>query len=150
MRQWNGCRRSCERPARSSCSPHVTIPRCATPPGRGSNPGRVRRQLSGVFDPAWAQPMAETLSRLGSEAAWIVHGQGLDELTVAGENWVVALEGGALRGVAVVPEDAGLERAPIEAIRGGDAAVNASALLGVLDGMTGAYRDTVLLNAAAA
>jgi len=94
--------------------------------------------------------MAETLSRLGSDAAWIVHGQGLDELTVAGENWVVALEGGALRGFAVMPEDAGLARAPIEAIRGGDAAANASALRGVLDGAAGAYRDTVLLNAAAA
>ena len=63
-----------------------------------ANPARVRRQLTGVFDPAWAQPMAETLGRLGSEAAWIVHGQGLDELTVAGENSVVALEGGRCGG----------------------------------------------------
>ena len=62
-----------------------------------ANPAGVRRQLTGVFDPAWAQPMAETLGRLGSEAAWIVHGQGLDELTVAGENAVVALEGGVVR-----------------------------------------------------
>jgi anthranilate phosphoribosyltransferase len=115
-----------------------------------SNPGRVRRQLTGVFDPAWAQPMAETLGRLGSEAAWIVHGQGLDELTVAGENTVVALEAGQVRRFSVTPEDAGLPRAPIEAIRGGDAATNAAALRGVLDGAAGAYRDTVLLNAAAA
>ncbi len=115
-----------------------------------SNPGRVRRQLTGVFDPAWAQPMAETLGRLGSEAAWIVHGQGLDELTVAGENTVVALEAGTVRRFSVTPEDAGLPRAPIEAIKGGDAAANAAALRGVLDGATGAYRDTVLLNAAAA
>jgi anthranilate phosphoribosyltransferase len=115
-----------------------------------SNPGRVRRQLTGVFDPAWAQPMAETLGRLGSEAAWIVHGQGLDELTVAGENTVVALEAGTVRRFSVTPEDAGLPRAPIEAIKGGDAAANAAALRGVLDGTTGAYRDTVLLNAAAA
>jgi anthranilate phosphoribosyltransferase/anthranilate synthase/phosphoribosyltransferase len=115
-----------------------------------ANPARVRRQLTGVFDPAWAQPMAETLGRLGSEAAWIVHGQGLDELTVAGENSVVALEGGAVRRFSVAPEEAGLTRAPIEAIRGGDAAANAAALLGVLEGAAGAYRDTVLLNAAAA
>ena len=47
-----------------------------------ANPARVRRQLTGVFAPEWARPMAETLGRLGSEAAWIVHGQGLDELTV--------------------------------------------------------------------
>jgi anthranilate phosphoribosyltransferase len=115
-----------------------------------ANPAGVRRQLTGVFDPAWAEPMAETLGRLGSEAAWIVHGQGLDELTVAGENWVVALEGGSLRGFSLVPEDAGLARAPIEAIRGGDAATNASALRALLDGAAGPYRDTVLLNAAAA
>jgi anthranilate phosphoribosyltransferase len=115
-----------------------------------SNPARVRRQLTGVFDPAWAQPMAETLGRLGSEAAWIVHGQGLDELTVAGENTVVALEGGTVRTFSLTPEDAGLPRAPIEAIKGGAAAQNAAALRGVLEGTAGAYRDTVLLNAAAA
>ncbi len=115
-----------------------------------SNPARVRRQLTGVFDPAWAQPMAETLGRLGTEAAWIVHGQGLDELTVAGENTVVALEGGAMRTFSLTPEDAGFSRAPIEAIKGGDAGQNAAALRAVLEGAKGAYRDTVLLNAAAA
>jgi anthranilate phosphoribosyltransferase len=87
---------------------------------------------------------------LGSEAAWIVHGKGLDELTIAGENWVVALEGGTVRSFAVTPEDAGLTRAPIEAIKGGDAATNAAALRALLEGAAGAYRDTVLLNAAAA
>jgi anthranilate phosphoribosyltransferase/anthranilate synthase/phosphoribosyltransferase len=115
-----------------------------------SNPGRVTRQLTGVFDPAWARPMAETLGRLGSEAAWIVHGQGLDELTVAGENQVVALEGGSVRSFTLTPEEVGLARAPIEAIKGGDATVNAAALRGVLEGAAGAYRETVLLNAAAA
>jgi anthranilate phosphoribosyltransferase len=118
--------------------------------GPMANPARVRRQLTGVFDPAWAEPMAQTLGRLGSEAAWIVHGMGLDELTVAGENQVVALAGGAVRRFSVVPEDAGLARAPIEAIRGGDAAANAAALRALLDGAASAYRDTVLLNAAAA
>jgi len=118
--------------------------------GPMANPARVRRQLTGVFDPAWAEPMAQTLGRLGSEAAWIVHGMGLDELTIAGENQVVALGGGAVRRFSVVPEDAGLGRAPIEAIRGGDAAANAAALRALLDGAAGAYRDTVLLNAAAA
>jgi anthranilate phosphoribosyltransferase len=115
-----------------------------------ANPARVTRQLTGVFDPAWAEPMAETLGRLGTETAWIVHGQGLDELTVAGENQVVALEGGALRHMVVTPEEAGLKRAPVEAIRGGDAAANARAMTALLEGAAGAYRDTVLLNAAAA
>ncbi len=61
-----------------------------------SNPAGVRRQFTGVFAPEWARPMAETLARLGTEAAWIVHGQGLDELTVAGESQVVALRDGSI------------------------------------------------------
>src|SRR6201985_519024 len=82
-----------------------------------ANPARVRRQLTGVFAPEWAAPMAETLGRLGSERVWIVHGQGLDELTVAGENQIVAWQDGGLHRFAVCPEDAGLQRAPVEAIR---------------------------------
>jgi anthranilate phosphoribosyltransferase len=115
-----------------------------------ANPARVRRQLTGVFSPAWTRPMAETLAALGHESAWIVHGMGLDELTVAGENHVTALRGQSVTGFTVTPEDAGLRRAPIEAIRGGDAAFNAAALQALLEGAPGAYRDTVLLNAAAA
>ena len=118
--------------------------------GPMANPARVRRQLTGVFAPEWARPMAETLGALGTEAAWIVHGDGLDELTVAGENHVVEWRDGRAREFTVSPEDAGLERAPIEAIRGGDAALNAASLLALLEGAPGAYRDTVLLNAAAA
>ena len=70
--------------------------------------------------------MAETLGALGTEAAWIVHGNGLDELTVAGENHVVELRDGSVRSFTVTPEDAGLQRAPVEAIRGGDPALNAN------------------------
>jgi anthranilate phosphoribosyltransferase len=114
-----------------------------------SNPARVRRQLSGVFAPEWTRPMAETLAALGSEAAWIVHGQGLDELTVAGVNTVSELRDGTIRDFSVTPEDAGLPRAPIAAIQGGDSALNAERLTGLLSGETGAYRDTVLFNAAA-
>jgi anthranilate phosphoribosyltransferase len=115
-----------------------------------ANPARVRRQLTGVYSPDWTLPMAETLAALGHEAAWIVHGMGLDELTVAGQNHVTALQDGKIASFVVEPEDAGLSRAPIEAIRGADAGFNASALEAVLQGAPGAYRDTVLLNAAAA
>ncbi len=115
-----------------------------------ANPAQVRRQFTGVFDPAWAQPMAEALSRLGTEAAWIVHGAGLDELSLAGENRVVELRDGSVRSFALTPEDAGLPRAPLSAIRGGDAALNAEALIALLEGAKGPYRDTVLFNAAAA
>ncbi len=115
-----------------------------------ANPARVRRQLIGLFDPARARVMAETLGRLGAVHAWIVHGQGLDELTVAGESQVVELRDGGVRAFTVVPEDAGLSRAPVEAIRGGDAALNAGALRALLEGARDPYRDTVVLNAAAA
>jgi anthranilate phosphoribosyltransferase/anthranilate synthase/phosphoribosyltransferase len=118
--------------------------------GPMANPAGVRRQLTGVYDPAWAAPMAETLAGMGTEFAWVVHGQGLDELTLAAETQVAEWNGHALRRFTVTPEDAGLERAPVAAIRGGDAAENAAALVALLEGKAGAYRDTVLLNAAAA
>ena len=115
-----------------------------------ANPARVKRQLTGVFSPDWTRPMAETLAALGHESAWIVHGMGLDELTTAGRNHVTALRSGEISSFVVEPEDAGLPRAPVSAIQGGDAAFNAAALEAMLQGAPGAYRDTVLLNAAAA
>jgi anthranilate phosphoribosyltransferase len=115
-----------------------------------ANPGGVKRQLTGVFSPDWTRPIAETLLALGHEAAWIVHGMGLDELTIAGTNHVTALRDGAISSFMVEPEAAGLSRAPIAAIKGGDAENNAAALEAVLQGQAGAYRETVLFNAAAA
>ena len=115
-----------------------------------ANPARVKRQLTGAFDAAWLRPMAETLGRLGTERVWVVHGQGLDELALAGETRVVALEDGAIHEFTVSPEDAGLRPAPPEAVRGGTPAENADALRALLRGTQGAYRDIVLLNAAAA
>jgi len=114
-----------------------------------ANPASVRRQLVGVFDPVWARPMAETLARLGTERAMVVHGQGLDELTLVGESRIVSLDNGVITESSVTPEDAGLPRAPLAAIIGGDAAHNAGRLRALLDGEAGAYRDAVLLNAAA-
>jgi len=115
-----------------------------------ANPARVRRQMTGAFAPEWLRPMAEALRRLGTERAWLVHGQGLDELTLAGESQVVALDpDGTLRDFTVTPEDAGLPRAPTSALKGGDPAENAAALEALLNGAPGPYRDVVLLNAAA-
>ena len=93
--------------------------------------------------------MAESLHALGTEHAWLVHGQGLDELTVTGESHVVSLHDGVFQEFRIGPEDAGLTRSPLDSIRGGDAAVNAAALRALLHGEAGPYRDTVLLNAAA-
>jgi anthranilate phosphoribosyltransferase len=118
--------------------------------GPMANPARVTRQVAGVFSPQWLEPMAETLGRLGSEHVWLVHGMGLDELTVAGESQVAEFRGGCLRRFTIAPEEAGLPRSPLSAITGGDAAHNAAALAALLQGEPGAYRDTVLLNAAAA
>jgi anthranilate phosphoribosyltransferase len=115
-----------------------------------ANPARVKRQMTGAFSPDWLRPMAETLARLGTERAWLVHGMGLDELTLAGPSQVVELAGGNFRSFEVTPEEAGLARAPAEALKGGEPAENAAALQALLEGAPGAYRDCVLLNAAAA
>jgi anthranilate phosphoribosyltransferase len=115
-----------------------------------ANPARVKRQMTGAFSAEWLRPMAETLARLGTERAWLVHGQGLDELTLAGPSQVVELKDGAIRAFEVTPEEAGLPRAPAEALKGGEPAENAAALTALLEGAPGAYRDCVLLNAAAA
>ena len=116
-----------------------------------TNPAGVRRQLTGAFSPALLRPMAEVLRTLGSDKAWLVHGgDGTDELSIAAPSQVVALEGGTFREFEVHPEQAGLPLHPFEAILGGTPAENAHALRALLEGATGAYRDAVLLNAAAA
>lgn len=115
-----------------------------------SNPASAKRQVMGVYDPRLLEPLAEVLGRLGATRAWTVHGQGLDELTTTGETEVAEWKDGAVRRFTVTPDDAGLPRADIAALRGGDAEENALALRALLDGAKGAYRDIVLLNAAAA
>jgi anthranilate phosphoribosyltransferase len=116
-----------------------------------SNPAGVKRYLLGVFSPDWVAPLAEVLASLGAESAWVVHGEGgLDEMSPAGETKVAILKDGRVTTTTVRPEDAGLKSAPVIEIKGGDAAHNADALRKVLTGADGAYRNTVLLNAAAA
>lgn len=115
-----------------------------------SNPAGAKRQVMGVYDPRLLEPLAEVLGRLGATRAWTVHGQGLDELTTTGETQVAEWRDGAVRRFTVTPEDAGLARADIASLRGGDAEENAAALRALLDGEAGAYRDVVLLNTAAA
>jgi anthranilate phosphoribosyltransferase len=115
-----------------------------------SNPAGARRQVMGVYDPRLLEPLAEVLGRLGAKRAWTVHGQGLDELTTTGPTEVAEWKDGAVRRFTVAPADAGLPTATIDDLRGGDAEENAAALRALLDGAPGAYRDVVLLNAAAA
>jgi anthranilate phosphoribosyltransferase len=116
-----------------------------------SNPAGVKRQMIGTFSKHWVEPMAQVLKNLGSESIWVVHGSdGLDEITTSGPTSVAALENGKIRTFEVMPEDAGLSRAKPEVLRGGDAEYNARALLEVLKGEPGAFRDVSILNAAAA
>jgi anthranilate phosphoribosyltransferase len=116
-----------------------------------SNPAGAKRQLVGVYAADKILPMAEALRLLGCEAAWVVHGDGsLDELALSGPSQIAALSHGAIETFEITPEDAGLSRAPLAALKGGDAAHNAQALRALLAGEAGPYRDSVCLNAAAA
>ncbi len=119
-----------------------------------SNPARVRRQLIGVYDKDWIEPLAEVLRDLGTEkSAWVVHGgDGLDELTTTGVTHVAVLENGKVTTREVGPEDAGVSCATLR--RSARAATAARRMrrpcARLFDGEPGAYRDIVLLNAAAA
>lgn len=116
-----------------------------------SNPAGVTRQLVGAYSDQWLKPMIETLKTLGSTHVWAVHGtDGLDEITTTTETKVIELKDGLMREFVVTPEDAGLNRATPEALKGGDATHNAKALMAVLAGEKSAYRDIAVINAGAA
>ncbi|WP_288016241.1 anthranilate phosphoribosyltransferase [Blastomonas sp.] len=116
-----------------------------------ANPARVRRQLIGIARPGYVHVYAEALEMLGTEHSLIVSGdEGLDELSLAGGNEVADIGADGVIMKRWQASDAELPVHPIEAIRGGDAAFNAAALRRLLQGESGAYRDAVLFNAAAA
>jgi anthranilate phosphoribosyltransferase len=116
-----------------------------------ANPAGVKRQLVGVFSAAWLLPMAEVLRNLGSERVWITHGaDGLDEISTTGATKVVELKDGAIRAFEITPEEVGLTRVELAALKGGDAAYNAEALRAVLAGARNAYAEIAMLNAAGA
>jgi len=110
----------------------------------------VRRQLVGVYDKEWTEPLAEVLGRLGAERAWVVHGDGLDEIATSGPTRVAMLLDGKVSVRDIGPEDAGVSWSPLTALAGGSAEENAAALQRLLNGETGAYRDIVLINSSAA
>ena len=115
------------------------------------NPASVKRQVLGVYDRKWVEPVAETLKNLGSVHAWVVHGcDGMDELTTTGTSVVAELHDGNIHVFEITPEDAGLPRASLETLKGGDAQHNAAKLRALLHGEHGPYRDIVLFNTAAA
>jgi anthranilate phosphoribosyltransferase len=118
--------------------------------GPMTNPAGAKRQLMGVYDSKWVEPLAHVLGALGAEKAWVVHGAGMDEMTTVGETSVAEYREGGVRLFRITPEAVGLPRATIDDLRGGVPEQNAAALVRLLDGEKGAYRDIVLLNAAAA
>ena len=115
-----------------------------------SNPAGAQRQVLGVFSERWVEPLARVLGGLGAERAWVVHGGGMDEMTTTGETQVAEWKDGQVRLFTVTPEAVGLPRAALSDLTGGTPEENAEALRRLLEGETGAYRDIVTLNAAAA
>lgn len=116
-----------------------------------TNPAGAERQVVGVYQAELAPVLAAALGRLGSTRAMVVHGSdGLDEITITGASQVAEWVGGRVLEYEICPEDVGMTVAPIESIRGGDAAENAGMVQSVLAGEPGPRRDVVLLNAGAA
>ncbi len=116
-----------------------------------TNPAGAQAQVMGVFAAKWVEPEALALAKLGARRAFVVHGaDGLDEISLSGETFVSEVRDGAVRSYRIAPEDFGLERAPLEAISGGDAAENAAIIRAILNGERGPRRDIVIANAAAA
>lgn len=145
-------------PRHHSAMRNVAGPRVELAPSRTifnllgpmSNPALVRRQLVGVFDRRWLRPVAEALCQLGLERALVVHGQdGMDELTTTTTSWAASLEDGKVTEIEIAPEEVGVQRATLAALKGGDAAHNAAAIRAVLAGRRDAFRDIVVLNSAA-
>ncbi len=115
-----------------------------------ANPAGARHQVMGVYEPRWVPILGGVLCALGSVHAMVVHGDGLDEISVTGMTHVAEVKDGAVDRYCVVPEDLGLPRHAEAEIAGGDATRNAAILRDVLSGQRGAPRDAALANAAAA
>ena len=116
-----------------------------------TNPAGAQSQVLGVFSADVIDLVAAALAELGVEHALVLHGAGgLDEISLAGETMVAEVKSGAVRRFTVTPEEFGVERAPLETIRGGTAAENAALIVRILEGEAGPARDIVVMNAAAA
>ncbi len=115
-----------------------------------ANPANTRRQLIGVYDQKWVMPMAQTLQKLGTKKAWVVHGtDGLDEITITAPTTIAVLDEDKIVEKTITPGDFGLQISAPDKLKGGDADENATALRKLLEGQKNAYRDIVLANTAA-
>ncbi|HYV45518.1 MAG TPA: anthranilate phosphoribosyltransferase [Myxococcaceae bacterium] len=115
-----------------------------------ANPALARHQVMGVFDARWVPVLGKVLSALGTRRAFVVHGDGLDEISIAGATQVAEVRGESVETYEISPEAMGLERAAVAELAGGDAEHNARMIRDVLGGQKGAAADAVIANAAAA
>jgi len=116
-----------------------------------SNPANVKKQLIGVFDKKWLEPMVKTLKSLGSHRALLVNGSdGFDELTTTGVSHVAELNEGNIKTYEINPEKLGLKLSKFDDLIGGEPKQNAKKIINLLEGEKGPYRDIVLLNSSAA
>jgi anthranilate phosphoribosyltransferase len=116
-----------------------------------TNPAGAHAQLAGVYSADVLEVMAATLAELGVQRAFVVHGaDGLDEISLSGETAIAEVQSGGVRRFTLTPENFGMTRAPLEALRGGNATENAALIRGVLNNEAGPRRDVAVINAAAA
>ena len=116
-----------------------------------SNPANVKFQLTGAYDKALLRPMAETLKKLGTKKAWLVYGfDGTDEISISGESYIVELDGKTINEFVIHPRDANLNPRKFKDLLGGSPSENKVALFNLLQGEKSTYRDSVILNSAAA
>lgn len=115
------------------------------------NPAHVERQVLGVYEARWVEPLAEVLAGLGSRRALVVHGdEGLDEISISGPTRAALLDEGSVTPLVLAPESFGLAPRPPGAIAGGGPEENRARLTAVLSGTPGPWRDAVVANAGAA
>lgn len=116
-----------------------------------SNPAEAKMMLLGVYDEKLVEPIAKVLMNLGVKRGMVVHGSGLDELTLSGYNKICEIDSGTLNTYSLFPEDLGFEKCSIDDLRGGSPVENANLLLKILSGeLHGPKRDVVIFNSAVA
>ena len=128
----------------------IGIPTAFNLLGPMANPGRVQRQVIGVADPSRAELVLGTLRQRGAKHVWVVHGNGLDELSTTGPSIVHELIDDTINTFTIDATELGLAPASQDDLTGGGPAENAEVVRNVLSGAPGAHRDIVVLNAAAA
>lgn len=115
-----------------------------------TNPAGANVQLLGVYDALLVEKLAQVLSKLGTKSAYVVHGEGLDEITLTGETKIAQVTDGEVSTFLLTPEELNFKRVTTDELKGGTSEDNVKIFLDILNGEKGVYRDIVLINAGAA